>query len=273
AIDGQDAAVVGGARLILKDGRVINVPRADVGLIQRLQPNDGVLVRPGLEVRVDAIAEMQAIPLMSDAQLAAELRAIAADPNQLGRFINLPTDPVARQQAVQDFLNRLQDPAQLTGLRDTYAFRLKRDILEGHVRHEFGHRFERSLDQSSREGLARALNIDLSQNRTQFEETVADWLAGNLPAEQVATIDDFFRNQIRAQNSNLTPEQVESELNRMKKVQTVRDVFTANFQADVGVDFQRRNTLITSEEAEEIVNTPADVLRYRGLIDQFNQAR
>src|SRR5690606_36810760 len=51
AIDGQDAAVAGGARQIIKDERVINVPRGDVGLVRRVQPNEGVQVRPGLESR------------------------------------------------------------------------------------------------------------------------------------------------------------------------------------------------------------------------------
>ncbi|MGE3278947.1 MAG: hypothetical protein AB7J40_04105 [Candidatus Altimarinota bacterium] len=186
-----------------------------------------------------------------NAQVVAQ-RIAALDPPALGRMLALPADPVARQQAIDDLKNQLQNNPDAvdqargadgsgSSLRDLLARNLQRNLLEGHVRHEMGHRFERSLDPATRDGLAQRLGYDLTnaEQRETFQESVADWLSGELPADRVGQIESFFRDQIKNQNPSFTDAQVATELTNLKKVSTIRETFNQNYQADVGVDFQR----------------------------------
>lgn len=228
------------------------------------------------KLRADARALADAVNAAAAINIAQQIRGL--NNAQLGRMLALPADPAARQVAIDDLRNQLEENPNLVdagrgpdgqdlSLRGLLARFQQRNLLEGHVRHEMGHRFERSLDPNTRAELANVLGHDMStvDGRENFEENIADWLSGDLDAATSARLDDFFRDMIRELNPRFTDEGVERALRDMKTLSSIRENFLANYQAEVGVDFQQGDVGLTQPQTVD-----ADKARGRALAAELS---
>ncbi len=251
-IDKRQTEILGGVKIYMSDGREIFIAEGDVAKVKAFREGDSAEgdVGRGIVIKRSEVTGVQAVEKMSAKDLAAEIEKRLDDPDFAAKLTDLPKDPKERAAAIaklQAELLRFPDMVDRgrgknedqSSLRRIFAFSERRAFLEAFIRHEFGHRLERAMDPAHRDFLAKFLGLNLN-NPTQreiFEETIADWVAGKLPADKAALVDGFFILIIKRQNPNLSDAEVQKELQKIKSVGDIRGSYYRNFEASVGVDY------------------------------------
>lgn len=185
---------------------------------------------------------------------------------ELANVIAIRGEPDAVRQEIADFRTNLQrnpsivDQVRNGGstLRSLYARNQVTNLYKSNVKHEFGHRLGQSLPVALKDGLAKELGFDLTDSKAKerFEEAVADWVSGDLDATTSKKIDDFLRSKIKEflksqeefSGTEPSAELIDKQLNDFKKIKSIREAFNQNYQADVGVDFQRGNVVLPAPQ-------------------------